>query len=73
MANRIECFGSEGVEETAQFVRMMDKVFNCMNASNFSSGKHNRKSSQDPYRRSLSGVGTNDFHLKVCLNCIHIL
>ena len=65
MANGIEHVGGKEVEETVKFVRMMDKFFDCLNVTNLSSGKHNRKSFQDPYRR-LPGGGTNDFRLKIC-------
>ena len=67
MANALEQYCGEEVTETVRFVRMMDKFFDCLNVSNFSSGKHKKKSFQDPYRRAPGdGPGTNDFRLKVC-------
>ena len=51
--------GGEKVKETAKFVAIMDKFFDALNASNFTSGKRKRKPFQDPYRSS------QDFRLVV--------
>ncbi len=42
--------GDTGVEETARFVELMDKMFDCLNVHNFSHGYHARKLFQLPYR-----------------------
>ena len=52
--------GGENASETAHFVAMMDKFFDCLNVNNFTSGKTKRKAFQMPYRSA------NDFRLKVC-------
>ena len=46
-------------EETAKFVGMFDKFFDCLNVSNFHDGILHRKSFQYPYRNA------NDNRLKV--------
>ena len=46
------------VSETARFMEMMDKLFDCLNVTNFTAGKHARKVFQDPWR-------PNDFRFKV--------
>lgn len=46
-------------EGTARFTDMFDKFFDTLNVSNFDSGKHKRKSFQNPYRSA------SDFRLKV--------
>lgn len=65
MANGIEHVGGEEATETVKFIRMMDKLFDCLNVTNFSSGKTKRKPFQDPYRPSVENK--EDFRLKVCL------
>ena len=57
--------------ETAKFVSMFDKFFDCLNVRDFTTGKHHRKSFQDPYRSS------TDFRLKVhiilpLIDCVHM-
>ena len=42
--------GNSSVEETARFVELMDKMFDCLNVHNFSHGIHARKPFQMPYR-----------------------
>lgn len=44
--------GGGSVEETAKFVGLMDKYFDCMNVHNFTHGVHARKQFQMPYRSS---------------------
>ena len=51
--------GGDDVSETALFVEMFDKFFDCLNVSNFNAGKRQRKPFKQPYR---SG---KDFRLKV--------
>ena len=51
--------GGEDARETARFVAMFDKFFDCFNVSSFEKGNKSRKSFQQPYRSA------NDYHLKV--------
>lgn len=51
--------GGEEVAETASFIEMVDKMFDCLNVSSLSKGKLKRKPFLHPYRSS------NDFWLKV--------
>lgn len=51
--------GGQEVEETARFVGIFDKFFDCLNVANFTTGMKNRKVFQQPYRSS------HDFRLKV--------
>ena len=63
VANGIEHIGGKEVAETVKFVRMMDKFFDCLNVTNYSSGKLKRKPFQDPYRPSVGDK--EDFRFKV--------
>ena len=47
------------VEETAKFVDMFDKFFDCLYVNNFTAGYHKRKDFQQPYRSAA------DFRLQV--------
>ena len=51
--------GGKDAQETAKFVGMFDKFFDCFNVSSFVKGKQSRKPFQNPYRSA------NDFRLKV--------
>ena len=51
--------GGEEAAETAQFIEMVDKMFDCLNVSSLSKGKMKRKPFVQPYRSA------NDFRLKV--------
>ena len=55
----MEQTGGDEVSETIKFVRNMEKYFDCLNVSNFTSGYHKRKVYQNPY------TSKNDFRLKV--------
>lgn len=55
----MEQTGGDEVSETIKFVHNMDKFFDCLNVSNFTSGYHKRKVYQNPY------TSKNDFCLKV--------
>ncbi|XP_065884658.1 uncharacterized protein [Dysidea avara] len=46
----MEFKGDESMSATIQFVRMMDKLFDTFNVNNFTTGKHQLKLFQDPYR-----------------------
>ena len=58
VAKALRLTGGEEALETAQFVDMFDKFFDCLNVTNFHAGKHKRKVFQDPFR-------PNDFRLTV--------
>ena len=58
MAEALKLTGGEEAKDTARFIELMDKFFDCLNVTNCVSGKHNRKVFQDPFR-------PNDFRLKV--------
>ena len=67
MSKALTLSGSPEVTETARLADMMDKLFDCLNVSSFTAGKHARKPFQDPWR-------TNDFRLKVSSYChTHLL
>ena len=51
--------GGAEVCETARFIEMMDKCFDCLNVSDFSSARHSRNPFKAPYYSS------SDFRLKV--------
>ena len=51
------------VEETAKFVGMVDKFFNCLNATHINNGRKKKKPFQSPYRKP------DDFWLKVHIHC----
>lgn len=59
MSKALEDSKDEQVTETAKFVSMMDKLFDCFNVHSFDAGKLQRKSFQDPYYK------VTDFRLKV--------
>ena len=49
------------VEETAKFIGMVDKFFDCLNVTHINNGRRKKKSFQSPYRKP------DDFRLKVYL------
>ena len=49
--------GNEHIEETAKFVSLFDKFFDCLNVSSLSAGRLKRNAFKAPYR-----LGT-DFRL----------
>ena len=51
------------MEETATFIKMMNKFLDCLNVEDFNSGKFSRNLFKSPYR---SG---SDFRLKVYSMC----
>lgn len=53
--------GGEATAETARFLLMMDKFFDCTNVKNYSAGVKSRKPFQLPFRSA------SDERLKVCL------
>lgn len=67
MSKALTLYGGEAAQETALFVDIFDKFFDCLNVRNFTDGKRQRKVFQNPYR---SG---KDFRLKVYLQYMHAL
>ncbi len=47
------------VEKTIEFVLMFDKLFDCLNVSRMSAGKHSRNAFKSPYHSA------KDFRIKV--------
>ena len=66
MSKALLMTGSSDVEETAKFVGMMDKLFDCLNVHDFTNGMHKHNAFQLPYR---SG---KDFRLKVFVSSVVI-
>ena len=60
VSKALELTGGEEAKETAKFVGMFDKFFDCLNVNSFTQGKYSRKAFQNPYRKA------TDFRLKVC-------
>jgi len=65
VSKALELTGGEEAKETAKFVSMFDKFFDCLNVNSFTQGKHSRKPFQNPYLKA------TDFRLKVCIDCIN--
>lgn len=59
VSKALEHSGGNEASETAKFVKMIDRFFDCLNVTNLTNGMHKRKSFQDPYTKA------DDFHLKV--------
>ena len=59
VSHALEFTGDKDTEETAKFIRMIDKFFDTLNVSNLVCRKHKRKSFQSPY------ISSKDFRLKV--------
>lgn len=62
----LEQFGGDEAAETAKFVSMFDKMFDCLNVQTFSAGKLSRNCFKAPYQSS------KDFHLKVNYVCVYM-
>jgi len=59
VANALESGGDNRTEETAKFIRMIDKFFDALNVANLNTGWKERKDFQSPY------TSITDFRLKV--------
>ena len=59
VAKAICLTGGDEAKETAKFIEMVDKLFDCMNVSSLSRGKLQRKPFVQPYRNA------NDFRIAV--------
>lgn len=55
VAKALKFSGDSNVQETARFIELMDKMFDCLNVHNFSHGYHARKPFQMPYRSPKDG------------------
>lgn len=60
VAHALRLTGGEEITKTAKFADMFDKLFDCLDVSNFSEGKKARKPFKDPWRKG-------DFRLKVSM------
>ena len=67
VSKALKVTGGAKAAETAKFIEMVDKLFDCLNVSSLSKGKLKRKPFLQPYRNS------NDFRLKVNTFLILIL
>ena len=59
MAKAVRRTGGEAAEETARFIEMVDKMFDCLNVSSLSKGRRQIKPFIRPYERP------TDFRLRV--------
>ena len=59
MSKALEMTGGPEVQETAKFVAMVDKFFDCLNVNNYNTGHLQRKVFKQPYRSA------TDFHIQV--------
>ena len=55
VAKALRLTGGDEAVETANFVEIVDKLFDCLNLSSMSKGRHQRKAFALPYR------GLDDF------------
>lgn len=55
VAKALRLTGGDEAVETANFVEIVDKLFDCLNVSSMSKGRHQRKAFALPYR------GLDDF------------
>ena len=60
VSKALECVIGADSKATANFIDIVDKMFDCLNVRNLTDGKKSRKTFQAPYR---SG---RDFRLQVC-------
>ena len=61
MSKALRLTGGKEVYETAYLIEKIDKYFDSLNVSSYTSGKRHRKPFQQPYRSS------NDFRLSVSI------
>ena len=59
VSKALTTIGKDETEETAKFVDMFNKFFDCLNVSNFTAGMHSRNPFKSPYRSK------TDFRLQV--------
>lgn len=58
VSNALLLSGRSDVTETAKFLEMMDKFFDCFNVTNPDSGAHKRNKYLEPWKK-------NDFRVEV--------
>jgi len=63
VAKAVRIMGGAAAEETANFIEMVDKLFDCLNVSSLSKGRRQAKLFVRPYERP------TDFRLRVQLFC----
>ncbi len=59
VSKALEMTGGRKAQETAKFVGMVDKFFDCLNVNDYTTGRFQRKVFKQPYRSA------TDFRLKV--------
>lgn len=59
VAKALRLSGGDEAVETANFVEIVDKLFDCLNVSSLSKGIHTKKAFALPYRK------VDDFRIKV--------
>lgn len=59
VANALVDSGDKGAEETAKFIKMIDKFFDSLNVTNLVTGKKKRNAFKSPYTCS------DDFRVQV--------
>lgn len=67
VSKALTLYGGEETEETALFVIMFDRFFDCLNVSNYTNAKRKLKVFQNPYRSA------DDFRIKVKSQYFHIM
>ena len=65
VSKALQLTGGSEVQETAKFVLMADRFFDCMNVNSYDTGRLKRKIFKQPYRSA------TDFRLKVCMLCAY--
>ena len=55
-----------GMVCTANFVQLVDRMFDCLNVGNYTDGKRSRNCFKQPYRAA------GDFRLKVCTCALYM-
>ena len=51
MAKALKLTGGDEAVETANFIEIVDKLFDCLNVSSLSKGRHQRKAFAQPYSK----------------------
>ena len=64
VSKAVELIGGVEAAETAMFLIMFDKFFDCLKVSNCLEGHQQRKPFREPYRSA------DDFRLKVCMSTL---
>ena len=59
VAKALKLTGGDEAVETANFIKLVDKLFDCLNVSSLSKGRHQRKAFAQPYSK------LDDFRINV--------